>query len=501
MSKGRAQKNLNERTHLIQSQLTSRHKKLSQPIEAAKKGSLDLESLKQLKIELEKPVRLSETLSIQIEDCHPSTGKYKRALPKGYQSDITAVNKAITRAQKSIQAEPIEEQQPNLEGMKADIQARKREIAHSFNVKAKDGIQKIKDICQEHNIKEVGKQIADFFHDEHRNLDLEAIGDYLSGPDAENKEALQAFTARINLAGQKFLPALRSYLKTFLLPKESQKIERLLESFSEAYCMQNPQGHLADKTAGYVLTMQAMFMATTFHNPNAAQFKMDFKKVKDILKGANSGADYDENFLQEIYNDIKATPFELNFVKASPGYEFNSPTLDHDSTFNKLDLLLQSPAKAQVIFPGIGEHVKATADQPKSWLSTLTGYQGTITLTNENTQEILATLQVYSPSVISKWIFGDTHRVIIQPVSQNGLVAQANIDLAAKIAARFELPVTHVKATYHYLEEDLQAAYGKEKALIPPTNSSKNRHSWWSFTAEKSEAQQPEKNMSLGSNS
>lgn len=496
MSKGRTQKNLNERTRLIQSQLTSRHKKLSQPIEAAKEGRLDLESLKQLRIELEKPVRLSETLFIQIEDCHPSTGKYKRALPKGYQSDITAVNKAITRAQKSI-----EEQQPNLEGMKADIEARKREIAHTFNVKAKDGIQKIKDICRENNIKEVGKQIADFFHEEHRNLDLEAIGDYLSGPDAENKEALQAFTARINLAGQKFLPALRSYLKTFLLPKESQKIERLLESFSEAYCMQNPQGNLADKTAGYVLAMQAMFMATTFHNPKAAKFKMDFKQVKDILKGANGGADYDESFLQDIYNDIKANPFELNFVKTSPGYEFNSPTLDHDSTFNKLDLLLQSAAKAQVIFPGIGEHVKATADQPKSWLSILTGYKGTITLTNENTQEVLATLQVYSPSVISKWIFGDTHRVIIQPISQNGLVAQAKIDIAAKIAARFELPVTHVKATYDYLKDDLQAAYNKEKGLIPPTNSSKNRHSWWSFTAEKSEAQQLEKSMSLGSNS
>lgn len=494
MSKGQAQKNLNERTHLIQSQLTSRHKKLSQPIEAAKEGSLDLESLKQLKIELEKPVRLSESLSIQIEDCHPSTGKYKRALPKGYQSDIAAVNKAITRAQ-------IEEQQPDLQGMKADIQARKREIAHTFNVKAKDGIQKIKDICQAHNVKEVGKQIADFFHEEHRNLDLEAIGDYLSSPDAENKEALQAFTARINLAGQKFLPALRNYLKTFLLPKESQKIERLLESFGEAYCMQNPQGNLADKTAGYMLAVQAMFMATTFHNPQAAKYKMDFKQVKNILKGDNGGADFDEDFLQEIYDDIKANPFELNFVKASPGYEFNSPTLDHDSTFNKLDLLLQSPAKAQVIFPGIGEHVKATADQPKSWLSILTGYKGTITLTNENTQEILATLQVYSPSVISKWIFGDTHRVIIQPISQNGLVAQAKIDLAAKIAARFELPVTHVKATYDYLKDDLQAAYNKEKGLIPPTNSSKNRHSWWSFTAEKSEAQQPEKSMSLGSNS
>ncbi|WP_051131816.1 Sec7 domain-containing protein [Legionella tunisiensis] len=169
--------------------------------------------------------------------------------------------------------------QPKPAEMKKELQSRQRELVDAFNAKASDGIQTIKNICKAHHItglNDVGEQIAAFFHEQHRNLDLEAVGDYLSGPDGEHQAVLKAFTATIALAGQPFLPALRIYLKTFLLPKESQKIERLLESFSAAYCAQNPGGNIATKQAGYILTVQAMMQATVFHNPNAAQFKMDF---------------------------------------------------------------------------------------------------------------------------------------------------------------------------------------------------------------------------------
>lgn len=96
MSRGRVKKTLNERTRLIQKELQARHKRLAGDIQAAKEGRLNIDGLNKLKIELEEPVKLSDTLCITIEECHPSTGTYKRALPKGYQSDITAINKAIS---------------------------------------------------------------------------------------------------------------------------------------------------------------------------------------------------------------------------------------------------------------------------------------------------------------------------------------------------------------------------------------------------------------------
>ncbi len=49
------------------------------------------------------------------------------------------------------------------------------------------------------------------------------------------------FTQEIDLSGQSFTDGLRGFLKTFKLPGEAQKIDRLVESFSEAYCEKNPE--------------------------------------------------------------------------------------------------------------------------------------------------------------------------------------------------------------------------------------------------------------------
>jgi guanine nucleotide exchange protein RalF len=506
MSKGRVKKNLNECTRLIQSELKSRYRKLAETIQAAKYHRLDLEDLYKLKGELEKPIKLSETLSIQIEDCHPATGTYKRALPKEYQSNITVINKAIIQAQ-ALQSRiqepsftvPVKQSDPKK--MEEEIRSRQREIIEAFNLKPKNGIKKIKDICAAHIIDSVEQQIANFLHKQKHNLDLEAVGDYLSDPDPENQAVLKTFTGQIDLGGQSFTQGLRSFLKTFKLPGEAQKIDRLVDSFSEAYCQQNPAGNIANKDAGLLLAFQTIMLNTDAHNPSiAVKDKMDFNGLKRNIRGCNNGADFDENFLQEIYNDIKVNPFELNFVKTNPGYEIASSALNHDPIFNKLDLLLQSPKiRIQDIFPGIGNNVKVTVDKPKSWLNVLTGYEGTITLTDKKTFAKLATIQVYTPNFFSKWLFGDQSRVIIQPVYQDGKAAQEVINLTAKIAAIFQSPVTCIKATYDYLKADLQRAYEQEKKQSI-TKSSMNHYSWWVHGEKPAKKVQPEKSESLEPN-
>ena len=101
MSQGRNKKNLNVRTSLIQEKLKIRYENLASVIQAAKEGRLSLKELNNLKSELESSVKLSDSLVVQIAECHPSSGKYKRALPKDYQSDITAIDNAISRAKMS----------------------------------------------------------------------------------------------------------------------------------------------------------------------------------------------------------------------------------------------------------------------------------------------------------------------------------------------------------------------------------------------------------------
>ena len=358
--------------------------------------------------------------------------------------------------------------------MHPEIKKAQREITAAFNTKPKSGIQKIRDLCKANDIASVEAEIADFFHQQKQNLDLEAVGDYLGSE--ENNEVLAIFTEQINLKGQSFAEGLRNYLKTFKLPGEAQKIDRFVECFSKIYYQQNPGGNIANQDAAYLLAFQTIMLNTDLHNPSILERnKMDMKGLIRNLRGCNNGTDFDEPFLQQLYDEIKKKPFELNFVKTAPGYELTSSTLNQDPTFKKLDLLLHSSkVNAQDIFPGVGDHIRATVDKPKSWLHNLTGYAGTITLIDEKTQEKLATIQVYKPSFISKWLFGEEPKVAIQPAHQDENSTQMSIEVAAKITASFQSTVSSIKATYDYVKSDLQEAYEQQKILATqssPTNT------------------------------
>ncbi|MCW8394591.1 hypothetical protein OQI99_02775 [Legionella sp. PATHC039] len=88
--------------------------------------------------------------------------------------------------------------------MHPEIERAQREIIEAFNAKPKNGIEKIKEICEKYKISP-NAEIAAFFHQQRKNLDLEAVGDYLSGPEAENQQVLKAFTSQMDFNGQSLL--------------------------------------------------------------------------------------------------------------------------------------------------------------------------------------------------------------------------------------------------------------------------------------------------------
>jgi len=340
------------------------------------------------------------------------------------------------------------------------IKAKRREIIEAFNTKPKNGINMIKDLLNSEGRFE--SELAEFFITQKRNLDLAAVGDYLSSTEVENQLVLKAFTAQLDFNGQSFIGSLRTFLNTFKLPGEAQKIDRLVESFSKAYFRQNPD-KVEHEDAAYVLAFQAILLNTDLHNPSIKQNKkMTLNGMKYNLRKLNNKKDFDEKFLEEIYHEIQNNPFEFHFVKMSPGYELNSSELKKDSTFKKVDLLLQANANTQDIFPRIGKEIRATVDKPKSWLNHFTGYEGTITLTDDTTKASVS-VQVYKPDFLSKWLFGEQPKVIIQPIYKDGVDSKSTINLAAKVAAAFEAPVNRTKATYEYEKTDLKRAYQTEK--------------------------------------
>ena len=250
-------------------------------------------------------------------------------------------------------------------------------------------------------------------------------------------------------------------------------------------------------------------LATDLHNPSIKpEKKMTLEQFKGNTRGVNNGGDFDPIILEGIYDEIKQEKFELNFSKISQGYELSPTDLKTDKTFRKLNSLLQSTKtdnnEVKKVFVKIGDNVSAGVEKPKSLLNKFIGYEGTITLTDSETKAQV-TLQVYKPSLFSKYLLGDKPKTIIQPIEVKGASLEEKatfLDLSAKVAASFSSPLSSIKATFDYERKDLKQSYEKAKSQQGEINLTKEdkdiakgiaesieRHKASSFMKDKKESQ------------
>ncbi|WP_041816762.1 T4SS guanine nucleotide exchange effector RalF [Rickettsia akari] len=333
------------------------------------------------------------------------------------------------------------------------------EVIKLFNDKPKSGIVRIKQWCADNN-KDFAKETAQFFYEEKSNLNLEFVGDYLGTDGIDNKTVLESFTKQLNFKEKDYLESLRGFLQSFKLPGEAQKIDRLVESFGTNYYEQNLNGEIKSKDAAYILAYQTIMLNTDLHNPSIVKpKKMTFEQLKNNLKGTNESQNFNDTFLKKMYDGIKAKPFVLNFVDSSPGYEIYNISSQNDQTFKKLNKFLEEKSTIQDVFSKLqNNNLTAEFKNPKTLLNKFTGYEGSVIVKDEKGGK--ATIQVYKPSVFSRWFLGEKSKIIIQPLSEEGKQpSEQSLTLASQITASFETKVTSVKATYDYLKEDLKSRY------------------------------------------
>ncbi|MED6196628.1 hypothetical protein PIB30_049272 [Stylosanthes scabra] len=142
-------------------------------------------------------------------------------------------------------------------------------------------------------------------------LDKNLIGDYLGNHDEFCVQVLQEFARTFDFKGTTLDTALRIFLETFRLPGESQKIQRVLEAFSERYYEQSPQV-LANKDAALLLSYSIIMLNTDHHNVQVKK-KMTEEDFIRNNRRINGGNDLPREFLSEIYhsicrNEIRTTP-------------------------------------------------------------------------------------------------------------------------------------------------------------------------------------------------
>ncbi|KAI3961534.1 hypothetical protein MKX01_001270 [Papaver californicum] len=142
-------------------------------------------------------------------------------------------------------------------------------------------------------------------------LDKNIVGDFLGSHEEFWVQVLQEFARSFNFQDMNLDIALRLFLESFRLPGESQKIQRVLEAFSERFYEQSPQ-ILANKDAALVLSYSIILLNTDQHNVRVKK-KMTVEDFVRNNRRINGGDDLPREFLLELYhsickNEIKMSP-------------------------------------------------------------------------------------------------------------------------------------------------------------------------------------------------
>ncbi|KAL5723576.1 hypothetical protein ACHQM5_006960 [Ranunculus cassubicifolius] len=153
-------------------------------------------------------------------------------------------------------------------------------------------------------------------------LDKNLVGDFLGNHDEFCVQVLHEFAGTFDFQDMNLDTALRLFLETFRLPGESQKIQRVLEAFSERYYEQS-QLILANKDAALLLSYSIIMLNTDQHNVQVKK-KMTEEDFIRNNRHINGGSDLPREFLSELYhsickNEIRTIPEQgVNFPEMTP---------------------------------------------------------------------------------------------------------------------------------------------------------------------------------------
>ncbi|KAI4377500.1 hypothetical protein MLD38_015112 [Melastoma candidum] len=148
-------------------------------------------------------------------------------------------------------------------------------------------------------------------------LDKAMLGDYLGQREEFPLAVMHAYVDSMKFSGLKFHDAIREFLKGFRLPREAQKIDRIMEKFAERYCADNP-GLLKNADTAYVLAYAVIMLNTDAHNPNISSkmSKSDFIRM-NVMNDADHNAPVE--LLEEIYDSIVENEIKMKDDMASMG--------------------------------------------------------------------------------------------------------------------------------------------------------------------------------------
>ncbi|XP_034162413.2 IQ motif and SEC7 domain-containing protein 1 isoform X3 [Pangasianodon hypophthalmus] len=181
-----------------------------------------------------------------------------------------------------------------------------------FNKKPEKGIQYL---IERGFVSDTPVGIARFIL-ERKGLSRQMIGEFLGNRQKQfNKDVLDCVVDEMDFSGMDLDDALRKFQAQIKVQGEAQKVERLIEAFSQRYCVCNPAlvRQFQNPDTIFILAFAIILLNTDMYSPSV---KPDRKmKLDDFIKnlrGVDNGQDIPRDLLVGIYQRIQKWELRTN---------------------------------------------------------------------------------------------------------------------------------------------------------------------------------------------
>ncbi|XP_060240106.1 IQ motif and SEC7 domain-containing protein 3 isoform X4 [Meriones unguiculatus] len=149
-----------------------------------------------------------------------------------------------------------------------------------------------------------------------KGLSRQMIGEFLGNSKKPfNRDVLDCVVDEMDFSNMELDEALRKFQAHIRVQGEAQKVERLIEAFSQRYCMCNPevvqQFHNPDTI--FILAFAIILLNTDMYSPNIKpDRKMMLEDFIRNLRGVDDGADIPRELVVGIYERIQQKELKSN---------------------------------------------------------------------------------------------------------------------------------------------------------------------------------------------
>ncbi|XP_045548783.1 IQ motif and SEC7 domain-containing protein 1 [Salmo salar] len=181
-----------------------------------------------------------------------------------------------------------------------------------FNKKPEKGIQYL---IERGFVSDTPVGIARFIL-ERKGLSRQMIGEFLGCRQKQfNKDVLDCVVDEMDFSGMDLDDALRKFQAQIKVQGEAQKVERLIEAFSQRYCVSNPVliRQFQNPDTIFILAFAIILLNTDMYSPNVKpERKMKLEDFIKNLRGVDNGQDIPRDLLVGIYHRIEKWELRTN---------------------------------------------------------------------------------------------------------------------------------------------------------------------------------------------